>query len=58
MIVRHILSHPAITLPALFAGLLLLLFAANLASEDQRHYVDCLAQHQAPAYCRLVISGR
>ena len=55
---HRILLHPAITLPAMFAGLLLLLFAASLASEDQRHYVDCLAQHQAPAYCRLVISGR
>ena len=55
---HRILSHPAITLPALFAGSLLLLFAASLASEDQRRYVDCLAQQQSPAYCRLAISGR
>ena len=41
-----------------FAGILLASFAASLANESQRAYASCLAKHQAPTYCRLLISGR
>jgi hypothetical protein len=46
------------TLTAAFAGILLASFAASLANESQRAYASCLAKHQAPTYCRLLISGR
>jgi hypothetical protein len=45
-------------LAAIFSGGLLTVFAVSLTAENQRVYVACLAEHQSPAYCRLLISGR
>jgi hypothetical protein len=45
-------------LSAVFAGGLLTVFAVSLIDENQRVYASCLAQHQSPAYCRLLINGR
>lgn len=53
--------HATITtakLAALFAGSLLALFAASLASEDQRHFVACRATGATADACLLQISGR
>lgn len=45
-------------LAGLFGGGLLVVFAVSLTAENQRVYVACLAEHQSPAYCRLLINGR
>ena len=43
---------------AVFGGSLLLLFAASLASEDQRHFVACRAGGASADACLLRINGR
>ena len=45
-------------LASAFAGILLAACVASLASESQRAYASCLAKHETPDYCRLLISGR
>lgn len=45
-------------LASLFAGSLLVLFAASLASEDQRRFVACRATGATADACLLQISGR
>ena len=53
----HPIKTP-VTLAAIFAGGLLTVFAVSLSDGNQRAYASCLAQHQSPAYCRLLINGR
>ena len=53
----HPIKTPA-TLAAIFGGALLTIFAASLLDGNQRAYASCLAQHQSPTYCRLLINGR
>jgi hypothetical protein len=53
----HPIKTPA-TLAALFVGGLLTVFAVSLSDGNQRAYASCLAQHQSPSYCRLVVLGR
>jgi hypothetical protein len=56
----HLIRTASLTakLSAVFAGGLLTVFAVSLTVESQRVYVACLAEHQSPTYCRLLISGR
>ena len=45
-------------LTSAFAGLLLATLVGSLINESQRAYASCLAKHETPDYCRLLISGR
>lgn len=48
----------ALKLSALFAGSLLAIFAASLASENQRHFLSCRADGGSVDACLLKINGR
>ena len=48
----------ALKLSSIFAGGLLVIFAASLAVEDQRHFVACRASGASVDACLLQINGR
>ena len=48
----------AVKLAGAFAGSILIIFAASLASEDQRLFVECRAAGVSVDACLLQINGR
>ena len=55
--VRHDLTL-TVNLAGAFAGSIMIVFAASLASEDQRNFVECRAAGVSLDACLLQINGR